>query len=78
MSEAKTPEQKLSNLAQALWRDAEEEAKGLRSLLLEAYPIVCSFQCSVGKPGRFQDVGHVAHSKLCCAISEALSEPTAL
>lgn len=69
-------EQKLTNLAHALWRDAEDEARQLRSLLSQAQEQVCSMLCRSHFPA-----GHVHsdadHSVLCQNITIALAEPRA-
>ena len=60
-----------ANLANALWKDAEQEVSELIALLVEAYPIVCSFQCVAGDAS-------VHHSALCRKITTLIAEPNGL
>lgn len=68
-------ERKLSNLAQALWKDAEQEARELRVLLASAQEDVCSLTCrSYFPPGHVRS--EADHSEKCRAISAALHSPS--
>lgn len=69
-------QKKLTNLFSDLWRDAEDEARSLRTLLRGAQEDVCSLTCRSHFPA-----GHVHseadHSDKCRAITAALSDADA-